>query len=67
VRSGVALALMLALLLAAADANAQVRAGASQVPAAGDLFVLTAEAGSSSGCEGVNACSGSSCGSPPTM
>jgi hypothetical protein len=45
VRSSVALVLMLALLVAAADANAQVRAGAAQAPAAGDLFVLTAAGG----------------------
>jgi hypothetical protein len=45
VRSSVALALMLALLLAAADAHAQVRAAPLQAPAAGDLFVLTAAGG----------------------
>jgi hypothetical protein len=45
VRTGVALTLLLALLVAAADANAQVRAGAAQAPAAGDLFVLTAAGG----------------------
>jgi hypothetical protein len=45
VRGSVALALMLALLVAAADARAQVEAGAAQAPAAGDLFVLTAAGG----------------------
>jgi hypothetical protein len=45
VRSIVALALMLALLVASADARAQVGGRAAQTPAAGDLFVLTAAGG----------------------
>jgi hypothetical protein len=45
VRSSVALALMLALLVPSADAHAQVRAGPVQAPAAGDLFVITAAGG----------------------
>jgi hypothetical protein len=43
VRGSVALALMLALLVPAADARAQV--GGRPVPAAGELFVLTAAGG----------------------
>jgi hypothetical protein len=45
VRSGVALALMLAFLVLAANAPAQVIARPAQAPAAGDLFVLTAAGG----------------------
>lgn len=45
VRSSAALALMLALLVPAADGHAQVRAPLVQAPAAGDLFVLTAAGG----------------------
>jgi hypothetical protein len=45
VRSSAALALRLALLVPAADAHAEVRAGPVQAPAAGDLFVLTAAGG----------------------
>jgi hypothetical protein len=41
----VALALMLALLVPAADVRVQVRARPVQAPAAGDLFVLTAAGG----------------------
>jgi hypothetical protein len=45
VRGSVALAVMLALLVPAADARAQVGARPVQAPAAGDLFVLTAAEG----------------------
>ncbi len=45
VRSAVALTLMLAFLVLAADAPAQVRARPVQAPAAGELFVLTAAGG----------------------
>jgi hypothetical protein len=45
VRGSVALALMLALLVPFAGANAQVRARPVEAPAAGDLFVLTAAGG----------------------
>jgi hypothetical protein len=45
VRSSVAVALMLALLVPAADARAEVRARDVRAPAAGDLFVLMAAGG----------------------
>jgi hypothetical protein len=45
VRGTVALTLMVALVVPAADARAQVGAQPAQAPAAGDLFVLTAAGG----------------------